>query len=303
MAHWELPNPQGEWRDLSPTVYTPANPFSSVTKAAWPEYDPQPFILSRIRPGVPQIAGLDTVCGSKTQLYTGLPDNDTWAYNWTINNGNVTSTPANNEAIVLWNGAGGPGSVTLTVTAQNGCESFPQIMNVLVNPEVIADFNYSPNGGLGSQPVVFADQSQNAVQWNWTFGDNNTSTLQNPTHIYNTAGSYDIVLIATSPEGCKDTAEASVSIIEGINIPNIFTPNGDGANDLFEITLSGYDNFRCSIFNRWGNLMFETDLPQISWDGTTAAGKTVPDGTYFVVIEFMTPDGLYTHKGTVNVHQ
>ncbi len=302
MAHWELPNPQGEWHDLSPTIFTPLNPLSSVTKTAWPEYDPQPFILSRIRPGVPQINGLDTVCGNKTQLYTGLPDNDTWVYNWTINNGNVTSTPANNEAEVLWNGAGGPGSVTLTVTAQNGCESFPQVMNVLVNPEVVADFNYSPNGGLGSQPVVFADQSQNAVQWDWTFGDNNTSTMQNPTHIYNTAGSYDIVLIATSPEGCKDTANASVSIIEGINIPNIFTPNGDGANDLFEITLSGYENFRCSIFNRWGNLMFETDLPQISWDGTTAAGKPVPDGTYFVVIEFMTPDGLYTHKGTVNVH-
>jgi gliding motility-associated-like protein len=302
MAHWELPTPAGEWRDLSPVTHTPATPLSSVTKAAWPQFDPQPFILSRIRPGVPQILGNDTVCGNKTQLYTGLPDNDTWVYNWSINNGNVTSTPADNEAIVNWNAAGGPGSVTLTVTAQNGCESFPQVLNVLVNPEVVAAFNFSPNGGMGSQPVVFADQSQNANQWDWTFGGSGTSTLQNPTHIFNTPDTYEITLIATSPEGCKDTAMASLTIIEGINIPNIFTPNGDGVNDLFEITLSGFENFRCSIFNRWGNLMFETDAPQISWDGRTAAGKLVPDCTYFVVIEFMTPNGPYTHKGTVNVH-
>lgn len=302
LAHWEFPNPAGEWNDLSPVTYTPATPLSSVTKAAWAEFDPQPFILSRIRPGVPEIVGLDTVCGSKTQLYTGLPENNTYVYNWVIDNGEVTSNPALNEAIVLWDAAGGPGSVTLTVTAQNGCESFPDVMPVLVYPEVVAAFNYSPNGSFGSEPIVFADQSQNANAWNWTFGDNGSSQLQNPTHIYNNEGNYDIMLVATSSDGCKDTALASVSIIEGIKIPNIFTPNDDGVNDLFEVSLSGYENYRCSIFNRWGNLMFETEAPQISWDGTTAAGKLVPAGTYFCVIEFNTPNGLYTHKGTVNVH-
>lgn len=301
LAHWELPIPTGQWRDLSPVTYTPANPFSSVTKAAWPDYNTQPFILSRIRPQVPQIVGLDTVCGSKEQLYTGLPENNTWVYNWTINNGTITSTPAVNEVEVLWNDAGGPGSVTLSVTATNGCTSFNNVMNVLVHPEVIAAFNYSPNSGAGSTPVVFADQSQNASGWNWDFGNGSSSQLQNPTHIFNTEGNYDITLISTSPEGCKDTAYASVVIVEAINIPNIFTPNGDGINDLFEVTITGFENYRCTIFNRWGNLMFETTAPHISWDGTTAAGKLVPAGTYFVVIEFDTPNGLYTHKGTVNV--
>lgn len=302
LAHWEYPVPSGRWHDLSAVTYTPANPLSSVTKAAWPQFDPQPFILSRIRPGVPKIEGPDTVCGSKPQLYTGIPENQTWVYNWTINNGAVTSTPAVNEAIVLWNGAGGPGSVTLTVTAQNGCTSFPDVMNVLVHPQVVAAFNFSPNGGFGSGPVVFADQSQNANGWDWTFGDNNGSHLQNPTHIYNVAGNYHIVLVATSPEGCKDTADASIGITDGIKIPNIFTPNDDGVNDLFVVSISGYENYRCSIFNRWGNLMFETEAPQISWDGTTAAGTLVPTGTYFCVIEFKTPTGPFTYKGTVNVH-
>lgn len=302
LAHWELPVPAGQWHDLKPVNYVQATPFSSVTKAAWAEFDPQPFILSRIRPQVPEIVGMDTVCGSKDHLYTGLPLNQTWVYNWSINNGAVTSTPDINEAVVLWNAAGGPGSVTLTVTAQNGCTSFPDEMNVLVYPEVVAAFNFSPNGTYGSAPVVFSDQSQNAVGWNWTFGDNDDSQKQNPTHVYNNAGNYTVTLVATSPHGCKDTASADITVIDGIKIPNIFTPNNDGDNDLFLVSLSGYQNYKCSIFNRWGNLMFETDAPQISWDGRTAAGTLVPTGTYFCVIEFITPSGNYTHKGTVNVH-
>lgn len=302
LAHWELPVPAGQWHDLSPVNYVQATPMSSVTKLAFPDFDPQPFILSRIRPGVPNIVGPDTVCGSKTQLYTGLPENQTWVYNWTIDNGAVFSQPSVNEAHVLWNAAGGPGSVTLSVTATNGCTSFNDVMNVLVYPEVVAAFNYSPNGSFGSTPVVFADQSQNAVQWNWDFGDSDDSHMQNPTHVYNTPGDYTITLISTSPNGCKDTASHEVTVIEGIRIPNVFTPNNDGDNDMFVVSISGYENYKCSIFNRWGNLMFETEAPQISWDGTTAAGKLVPAGTYFCVIEFKTPTGPFTHKGTVNVH-
>lgn len=301
MAHWELPVPAGQWHDLSPVNHVAATPFNSVTKAVWPEFDPQPFILSRIRPGVPSIVGPDTVCGSKPQGYTGLPENQTWVYNWTIQNGVMDSFPNLNQTLVTWNGAGGPGSIGLTVTAQNGCTSYPQVMDVWVHPQVVANFTYSPNGAYGSAPVVFADQSENAVQWDWDFGDNANSQNQNPTHVYNTEGEYPITLITTSPNGCKDTAQSLVVVIGGINIPNIFTPNNDGTNDLFEVSISGYQNYRCSIFNRWGNLMFETDAPQISWDGYTAAGQLVSTGTYFVVIEFMTPTGLYTHKGTVNV--
>lgn len=302
MAHWELPVPAGQWHDLSPVNYVTGAPFNSVTKAVWPEFDPEPFILSRIRPGVPVIVGPDTACGSKPQLYTGMPENQTWVYNWSVNNGVIDTFPAVNEAVITWSGAGGPGSVGLTVTALNGCTSYPDLMNVWVHPQVVAAFNYSPNGSFGSKPLAFADQSENAVQWNWDFGDNGNSQMQNPTHVYNTAGEYTITLIATSPEGCKDTATSVVTVIDGIKIPNIFTPNGDGNNDLFEISLSGFKNYKCSVFNRWGNLMFESDAPQISWDGTTAAGTLVPAGTYFCVIEFMTPSGPYTHKGTVNVH-
>lgn len=303
LAHWELPTTAGRWHDLSPVnAYTSGSSLSSVTKAAWPDFNTQPFILSRVRPAVPDIVGPDTVCGDKTQLYTGIPSNNSWTYNWTIDNGNVHSSPSNNQAWVFWNNAGGPGSVTLSVTAPNGCTSYPHSQYVLVYPGVQAAFNFSPNGAFGSKPISFADQSQNAVQWNWDFGDNLGSSWQNPTHIYNNAGNYDIVLVATSPDGCKDTANATITVVDGIKIPNIFTPNDDGNNDVFEVSLSGFENYRCSIFNRWGNLMFETESAHISWDGTTAAGTLVPTGTYFCIIEYKTEQGLQKYTGTVNVH-
>lgn len=303
MAHWELPTTAGRWNDLSPVTHYPSSTgLGSVTKAAWPDFNTQPFILTRIRPAVPSIVGPDTVCGGKAQLYTGLPKNNSWVYNWTIDNGSVSGNPDVNTAGVLWNPAGGPGSVTLTVTAPNGCTSFPFVNPVLVHPQVVASFTFSPNGGYGSKPVVFADQSVNAVHWNWDFGDNLNSSLQNPTHIYNTANDYEVVLIATSPEGCTDTAKATINITDGVHIPNIFTPNNDGKNDVFEVDLSGFDSYHCYIFNRWGNLMFESEAAQISWDGTTAAGTLVPTGTYFCIIEYKTAQGLQKYTGTVNVH-
>lgn len=302
LSHWELPTTAGRWNDLSPVTHIPATSLSSVTKQAWPDFDTQPFILSRIRPGVPNILGPDTVCGNKTQLYTGVPDNQTWVYNWTIDNGSVTSQPEVNEAIVYWNPVGGPGSVTLTVTATNGCTSFPDFQPVLVYPQVVANFNVFPNGVYGSKPIAFADQSENAVQWNWDFGGTGVSSLQNPTHTFYNSGDYNVVLIVTSPQGCKDTADATINIVDGIKIPNIFTPNDDGTNDLFEVSLSGFENYKCSIFNRWGNLMFESEAAQISWDGTTAAGTKVPTGTYFCIIEYKTGEGQQKYTGTVNVH-
>jgi gliding motility-associated-like protein len=302
LAHWELPTTAGRWNDLSPVTHVPATPLSSVTKQAWPNFDTQPFILSRVRPGVPNILGPDTVCGNKTQLYTGLPENQTWVYNWTIDNGSVTSQPEVNEAIVYWNPLGGPGSVALTVTANNGCTSYPDFQPVLVYPQVVANFNFSPNGVYGSKPIAFADQSENAIQWNWDFGGTGVSSLQNPTHTFNNSGDYNVVLIVTSPQGCKDTADATINIVDGIKIPNIFTPNDDGTNDLFEVSLTGFENYKCSIFNRWGNLMFESEAAQISWDGTTAAGTKVPMGTYFCIIEYKTADGMQKYTGTVNVH-
>lgn len=300
IAQWKSP-PVNQWVDINPTSQNTQNPLSFVQRNQWTDYNSEQFILSRVRPGVPSIAGPDTICGATNGIYTGLPSNSSQTYNWLITNGNINSNPDFNSAEVFWGPGGVQGTVELTVTAPNGCTSYPSVLNTWVYPQVIAGFSTNPNSVLGSIPVVFINTSTNSNAWQWTFGNGSTSQLQNPTQIYNEGGTYSVMLIASSIDGCSDTAYADVTIIDGLVIPNIFTPNGDKVNDLFEISGTGFKKFKCLIYNRWGNLMFESEAAQIQWDGTTLAGDPAAAGVYFVVLEIETSSNPITYTGTVTI--
>lgn len=300
IAQWNI-SPANKWEDLSPTAQNTQNPLSYVQRNLWSDYNPEPFILSRVRPAVPSIIGPDTICGATNGIYTGLPANSSQTYNWLITNGNVNSNPDYNSAEVFWGPGGVQGAVELTVTAANGCISYPAVLNTWVYPQVIAGFTTNPNSVLGSIPIVFINTSSNSNAWQWTFGNGATSQIQNPTQVYNEGGTYSVMLIASSIDGCSDTAYADVTIIDGLVIPNIFTPNGDKVNDLFEISGTGFKNFKCLIYNRWGNLMFESEAAQIQWDGTTLAGDPAAAGVYFVVLEIETSSSPITYTGTVTI--
>ncbi|MCX7768941.1 MAG: gliding motility-associated C-terminal domain-containing protein, partial [Flavobacteriales bacterium] len=300
LAQWQS---GGFWKDLSPTTYLQTAGEAWVQKTFQSSFDPQPFILSKVRPGVPTIVGPDTICGSYLGQYQALPDSSHWSYSWTVQNGLLTnpgSTASNNG--VVWNGPGGLGQVSVVVTTPNGCSSFPGNLNVWVWPQVVAGFQFQPNGTFGSEPIVFVDTSLNAISWQWDFGDGHTSSLANPTHVYNHAGQYSVQLVATSPNGCLDTAYAQVQVIDGTLIPNIMTLNGDGLNDLFHVKLSGVKDYHCLIYNRWGNLMFESTSPQLKWDGSTLAGMRAVNGVYYVVIEVRFHSGhSLTYTGTLTI--
>ena len=74
-------------------------------------------------------------------------------------------------------------------------------------------------------------------------------------------------------------------MLEKITIPNVFTPNADGKNDLFEIDYSGVTDFNLTIYNRWGQIVFETQNPNVYWDGQTPAGLNAPEGTYYYILK------------------
>ena len=75
-----------------------------------------------------------------------------------------------------------------------------------------------------------------------------------------------------------------VDILEGIIVPNVFTPNNDGWNDVFDVRTSDVGAFSMEIYNRWGNMVYESETPLVSWDGRNQAGEEMPAGTYFYVI-------------------
>src|SRR5437868_15400889 len=89
--------------------------------------------------------------------------------------------------------------------------------------------------------------------------------------------------------GCYDTAQVVIVVDSPskLNIPNVFTPNGDGANDVFMLQTTNLTNITCVIFDRWGVKMYDvnSETGNIGWDGKTLFGKDAPDGTYFYIIK------------------
>jgi gliding motility-associated-like protein len=142
---------------------------------------------------------------------------------------------------------------------------------------------------LPNAAASFLNMSQNASFYNWAFGDGGSSTDTDPTHNYTTVGDYCVTLIASDSVGCSDTVrQCSYNVFQQeLDIPNTFTPNGDGRNDVFQILgIELFPNNHLSIFNRWGNLIYEKDQYDNTWKGENYKnGAPLPDGAYFYIFK------------------
>jgi gliding motility-associated-like protein len=141
--------------------------------------------------------------------------------------------------------------------------------------------------------VTFTNNSVGASSYVWEFGDGQISTEENPVYSYaSTINGTVITLTATSLLGCESIYELSIQYQEGeiIYIPNTFTPDGDNYNQEFlPIFTSGFDpyNFEMLIYNRWGELIFETHDVRVGWDGSySMQGRAVQDGVYTYKINY-----------------
>ncbi|MBK8565415.1 MAG: gliding motility-associated C-terminal domain-containing protein [Saprospiraceae bacterium] len=155
------------------------------------------------------------------------------------------------------------------------------------------DFIATPTTAAPGQPVLFKFVgSGQPTAFEWRFGDpssglQNNSTLPEPSHIFMAEGSYTIELVATDPSGCKHSLlkPALVNIEQSSNayLPNAFTPNSDGENDVFRLRGNVDSASSMTIFNQWGELLFQTSSPTTGWDGNRD-GRPVAPGTYLYVI-------------------
>lgn len=193
-------------------------------------------------------------------------------------NGSATANPSGGLGIYyfLWSDgqttqtATGLTQGTYTVTVSDaGCSTVVSV-NVLETPGPDAGFSaHPPILTLMDGPVSFLDNSSgNIVSWNWSFGDGSSGSGPDPEHPYLNIGTYPVVLIVTDNNGCLDTTVDTIKVkdIFTLYIPNAFTPNADGFNDFFApmgISIDP-DDFEMYIFDRWGNMMFNTTL----WDAT-----------------------------------
>ena len=143
--------------------------------------------------------------------------------------------------------------------------------------------------------VEFINSSINANVYQWNFGDNSpNSSITDPIHIFPETGnsSYIVTLVASNDAGCTDTTQQTIHVDDVIiyYVPNVFTPDGDAFNQTFQpVFTSGFDpyDYHLMIFNRWGEIVFESYNASIGWDGTYPKdGKLVEDGVYVWKINF-----------------
>ncbi|MDF1673978.1 MAG: PKD domain-containing protein [Vicingaceae bacterium] len=177
--------------------------------------------------------------------------------------------------------------VSLTVIDTLGC-SFTKTnfnyINVFELPT--ANFTMNPTSASMFDPNInFYDESfSNIVSWNWDFGGTGFSNNQNPEHTFpSDTGTYLITLTVTNANGCIASTTGELTILgeHGIYIPNAFTPDGDGRNDVFGPKGFGISetNYAFRIFNRWGEVIFISKSMNDGWDGTYK-GVLVPSDVY-----------------------
>ncbi len=197
-------------------------------------------------------------------------------------------------------------SVTLTVTSPAGCVNSYTCNNMIdVYPNPVANFSMNPNAATTLNPTIqFTDLSIGSTSWQWYFGDqgNSSSIMQNPSFTYKDSGSYKVTLIVTNGYGCSDTIQDQLLIKNeyAIYVPNAFTPDGDGLNDTFFPKGVGLDpdNFHMMIFDRWGDLIFETDNLNKGWDGRANDGKEVAQIDVYVW-KIKTADNYHNMKNYI----
>ncbi|TND09335.1 MAG: PKD domain-containing protein [Bacteroidetes bacterium] len=217
--------------------------------------------------GAPSLSGCAPVCVDFTDNSAPASTSSFWDFgdNFTSNQTNPT------HCFYL------PGSydIKLTVTDINGCSNNITVPNyVTVHPFPSPGFTISSEQPITLEDpfVTFADATNGADTCYWDFGDGNLQTVigcSNVAHNYPDTGTYHVMQIVVNQWGCRDTIYGDVVIFpfSTIYIPNTFTPNGNGTNDVFKPTGEYMSDFQMLIYDRWGNQIFKSNDMNWGWDG------------------------------------
>ncbi len=234
-------------------------------------------------------------CEPLDVVFTDMSSPNIVDWEWHFGDGDTSKTqnPAHTYSA-------GKYDVTLIATAASGCQGELTVTN-LINSWPLPDANFylSPSVTTIEMPSIdFINTSQGGNSWLWKFGDGTSSTTENPNHTYTEDGEYPVWLIVTSDKGCIDSVLYYANVIvDEIEVPNVITPNGDGANDKFEIkNIDKLESSYLRIYNRWGTLIYSSKNYKNDWDGDGAA-----DGVYFWHLDYKTYFRESTEKGTLTI--
>ena len=176
--------------------------------------------------------------------------------------------------------------VGLVVTDVFGCiGSTSSIVKIV--PKPVGAFDYLKYESDRQGVLHFDNHTTGAIEYLWDFGNNNTSTHFEPETLYELEGAYTIMLVSASPEGCTDTTFRNYYFNPAVWMPNAFTPDKDGLNDVYKPVTqrTTLEPYLFQIFNRWGQLIFSSTDPEKGWDGKFE-GKPCDNGVYSYVLQY-----------------
>jgi gliding motility-associated-like protein len=278
-------------------IYNATGPFTVnllATSAAGCVRDTN-IILSTLHP---QPTGSFTVnkpdvCVGQSFQFTdnsNPADGTTTQWNWNMGDGNIRTT----ASFPYTYGSAGSYTVSLYVTNNFGCRSTTFTQDLVVNPYPIVDAGPDlfilEDGSDTLQPVVSAINP--SFLWTPNLYFLTSNTIERPV----VKGVDDIwyTLTVTGRGGCQQSDRVFIKVLKGPEIPNIFSPNGDGIHDTWVINyLDTYPGCTVEIFNRYGQKIFASTGYGKPWEGTVN-GKPVPVGTYYYIVNPKNGRGIMT---------
>lgn len=262
--------------------------------------------------GLPTIVASndDTICLGDTITISASGG---FAYSW---DHGLSPTPSVNPNEIIFP------TITTTYTVigidNKGCRNTDQVTVSVIscNPPV-ANLTASNTSICINDCIDFTDLTTNSpTNWTWYFFGANpsSSTNQHPTNIcYDTVGSFNVALVVSNTFGQDSlfltnyikvdsciTPPIPPIVTPVVIVPNVFSPNGDGKNDTFKVDGIEIKNVTMKIYNRWGQIVFESSQAKTGWNGRTNSGNEVPDGTYFYIIDVET-DKTVTYTGSLTL--
>lgn len=188
--------------------------------------------------------------------------------------------------------------VKLTAFDSTSCNKVDATtFQIYVSQVPTASFTFNPNPPQENVATNFINQSVNATKYIWQFGDGDTSIEKNTNHIFAATGAYNVCLTAINDAGCSDDTCVIVrSLIRPlVDVPSAFTPGKFGVNGVIRVVGFGLQKIHWSIYNRWGQKVYETNSLKSSWDGTFK-GKLQPMDVYTYTLDVTFTDGKTARK-------
>lgn len=237
-----------------------------------------------LKPNVILHFTLADVCLGQTENFANQSD-PAAQYQWQFGDGQSSSQYSPTHLYTT----DGNYSVQLSIIDTTTCDVYDTLrQNIIVYAQPIASFTTAMDTYLFQTPVDFTNTSQYYNTSVWHFGDGDTSLETNPTHTYDHTIDWQVVCLEVYNQGapCRDTVCDSLYIrfIPLIGVPNAFSPNGDGINDIVLVEGKGIIGMDFRIYNRWGQLVYQGNDPKKGWDGVFR-GEPQPMEVYTYTVD------------------